>query len=77
MLTRQQLLKAAISLARDSHDHPMLYKDHPVYTEEVKLQSPDTGGGWKAEFQCGSTIRLLDSGVVIRALIMQALENMS
>jgi hypothetical protein len=72
MLTRQQLLKAAVSLARNQHAQGFHSSGHAG--EALTVKEPSSDGGWEAIFLCGTTIYLCDSDVVLRALVIQALE---
>lgn len=67
-LTREQLEKGAESIANDLAD--------AVGTQFISIKDPDETGGWMAVLaQPYGKTSLKDSDVVLRALILRALEE--
>ena len=74
MLTRQQLMKAATSLARYHHEtNRASYSSDAHHGEGVTVTEPSEGG-WRFKFDCSTEFGLPDSDIVLRALVLQALE---
>ena len=73
MIDKKYLRMAAESVAMDHHQQSIMGTGH---TARAVIHHPGaSAGGWLAKFQCCHfAVDLLDSDVVIRALVLRALE---